>query len=240
MFAVMVIFFCFMFQLSDPKDPTPRGMKSDCMIHHRIHESDNNLRAGDKFPLTDFKPYTNPDLYAVEKELYLASRCEVNDSSSDPWHFWMIMLKNGNFDKNTTLCPENGKRVSQIVTDRNFPCFGEGCMNQPLVYHNYSRLVSYRDQNLSLTGGFYGSYDLDADLGKGVGNNSYYSVSWQKNLSTGSWIFSHRLTTSAKYPWLMLYLRSDATKGFNGGYHYDGRGIMKKVGSSALLLSYSH
>ncbi|PRQ20647.1 hypothetical protein RchiOBHm_Chr7g0230431 [Rosa chinensis] len=215
--------------ITDPIDRAPLGVKSDCVIHHRVNESDNNLRAGDKFPVSDFKPYTNPDLYATEKELYLASLCEVNDSSSDPWQFWMIMLKNGNFDKNTTLCPENGKPVSRIVTDRNFPCFGEGCMNQPLVYHNYSRLVSYGDQNLSITGGFYGSYDLDADLGKGIGNNSYFSASWQKNLSTGSWIFSQRLTTSAKYPWLMLYLRSDATEGPNGGYHYDGRGIMRKL-----------
>lgn len=33
----------------------------------------------------------------------------------------------------------------------------------------------------------------------------------------------------------MLYLRADATKGFNGGYHYDGRGVMRKV----WLLSFS-
>lgn len=139
------------------------------------------------------------------------------------------MLKNGNFDKNTTLCPENGNKVSKIITDRKFPCFGRGCMNQPLVYHNYSRLVPFGKQMVSLTGSFYGTYELDADLSNGIGKNSYFSVSWLKNASTGSWIFSNRLTTSSKYPWLMLYLRSDATAGYNGGYHYDGRGIMRKV-----------
>ncbi|PON33917.1 Serine/threonine protein kinase [Parasponia andersonii] len=199
-----------------------------CEVLQRVNKSDNGLSAGDEFPLTDFNPYEDPDLYAVEKELYLGSLCEICDSQ-DPWQFWMIMLKNGNFDKNTTLCPENGNKVSKIITGRNFPCFGEGCMNQPLIYHNYSRLVSSRNRAVSLAGGFYGTYDLDADLSKGVGKNSYFSVLWQKNLSTGSWIFSHKLTTSQKYPWLMLYLRADATDGFNGGYHYPGRGIMKKL-----------
>lgn len=207
------------------------GHTTECKVHHKVNESDNSLGAGDKFPVTGFEPYTDPDLFAVEKELYLASLCEVHDSS-DPWQFWMIMLKNGNFDKNTTLCPENGNKVSKIITKRNFPCFGEGCMNQPLVYHNYTSLVSSEDQTVSLTGGFYGTYDLDADLSKGVGKNSYFSTTWQKNLGTGSWVFSNRLTTSSKYPWLMLYLRADATEGFNGGYHYGGRGIIRKLPES--------
>ncbi|KDP24401.1 hypothetical protein JCGZ_26607 [Jatropha curcas] len=203
---------------------------STCEVHHKVNDSNNNLRAGDKFPNKEFESYEDPDKFAVQKELYLASLCEVHESPK-PWQFWMIMLKNGNFDKNTTLCPENGKNVTKIITDRNFPCFGEGCMNQPLVYHNYSQLV-FDGKMASLTGGFYGTYDLDADLSKGAGSNSYFSVVWQKNLSTGSWIFSHKLTTSAKYPWLMLYLRSDATEGFNGGYHYNGRGIMRKLPES--------
>ncbi|KAF5731542.1 hypothetical protein HS088_TW18G00222 [Tripterygium wilfordii] len=204
---------------------------SKCEVHQKVKDSDNSLAAGDKFPVMEFKSYENPDLYAVEKELYLGSLCEVHEAPR-PWQFWMIMLKNGNFDKNTTLCPENGKKVSKIITDRNFPCFGEGCMNQPLIYHNHSSLVSFSDQLYSLSGGFYGTYDLDADLSKGVGRNSFFSVYWCKNTSTGSWIFSHKLTTSAKYPWLMLYLRADATDGFNGGYHYSGSGIMRKLPES--------
>ncbi|KAJ9145970.1 hypothetical protein P3X46_028294 [Hevea brasiliensis] len=204
---------------------------SKCEVHHKVNDSDNNLGVGDKFPTPEFESYEDPDKFAVQKELYLASLCEVHESSK-PWQFWMIMLKNGNFDKNTTLCPENGKKVTKIITDRNFPCFGEGCMNQPLLYHNYSQLVFDGEEMASLTGGFYGTYDLNADLSKGVGNNSYFSVIWHKNLITGSWIFSHRLTTSTKYPWLMLYLRADATEGFNGGYHYNGSGIMKKLPES--------
>lgn len=208
---------------------TPSDGGSECVVHQKVKESDNSLRAGDAFRLEGFQAYEDPDLYAAEKELYLGSLCEANDSA-EPWQFWMVMLKNGNFDKNTTLCPENGKKVSKIVTDRSFPCFGSGCMNQPLVYHNQSRLVD--GEMASLTGGFYGTYDLDADLSKGTGNNSYFSVSWQKNMSSGSWIFSHILRTNAKYPWLMLYLRADATNGFNGGYHYQGQGIMRKLPES--------
>ncbi|WRX09533.1 hypothetical protein QQP08_002020 [Theobroma cacao] len=206
-----------------------------CRVLHQVNDSDNSLRAGDKFPIMGFESYTDPDLFAKEKELYLGSLCEVPESPN-PWQFWMIMVKNGNFDKNTTLCPENGQKVSKIVTDRNFPCFGEGCMNQPLVYHKYSILDSFDGQKVYLTGEFYGTYDLDANLSEGMGNNSFFSVSWKKNISTGSWIFSHRLTTSTKYPWLMLYLRSDATDGFNGGYHYNGRGIMKKLPESPNFL----
>ncbi|GKV35181.1 hypothetical protein SLEP1_g43484 [Rubroshorea leprosula] len=217
--------------IDDSLGRNPLGYGCKCKVHHKVNDTDNNLGAGDKFPFVGFESYTDPDLYATEKELYLASLCEVNESMK-PWQFWMIMLKNGNFDKNTTLCPENGRKVSKIITGRNFPCFGEGCMNQPLVYHNYSRLVSSGEENDSLIGEFYGTYDLDANLSKGVGNNSFFSVSWHKNISTGSWIFSHRLTTSAKYPWLMLYLRADATEGFNGGYHYNGRGIMHKLPES--------
>lgn len=202
-------------------------------------QSDNSLKVGNDFPVPGFDPYTDPDLYAVEKELYLASLCEDQDST-DPWHFWMFMVKNGNFDKNTALCPENGKKVSKIITDRNFPCFGEGCMNQPLIYHNYTRIGRSWGIPSYLSGRFYGTYELDADLSRDVGNNSYFSVTWEKNFSTGRWIFSHKLTTSAKYPWLMLYLRADATSGYNGGYHYSGRGIIRKVCSFALLLSCYH
>ncbi|KAI3464308.1 hypothetical protein Pfo_020971 [Paulownia fortunei] len=205
--------------------------RSKCEVHQKVKESDNRLRAGDRFPISEFRSYTDPDIYAVEKELFLGSLCEVSDSD-EAWYFWMIMLKNGNFDKNTTLCPENGKKVAKIVTDRSFPCFGEGCMNQPLVYHNQSKMVLFSDNNVSLVGGFYGTYDLDANLSAGVGENSLFAVSWQKNLSTSSWILSQKLTTSSMYPWLMLYLRADAAKGYNGGYHYSGRGIMKKLPES--------
>lgn len=197
-------------------------------MQHRVKDSDNRLGAGDEFPSYEFNSSTDPDVYAVKKELYLSSLCEVL-GSSEPWYFWMIMLKNGNFDKNSTLCPENGKKIAKIVTDRNFPCFGQGCMNQPLVYHNRSKIVSLSKDKVSLAGSFFGTYDIDANQISGTKDQSFFSVSWQKNLETNSWVLSHKLTTSSKYPWLMLYLRADAAKGFNGGYHYDGRGIMKKV-----------
>lgn len=145
----------------------------NCEVHQKVKESDNMLGAGDNFPIGEFTPHSDPDIYAVEKELYLGSLCENVSDSVQPWYFWMIMLKNGNFDKNTTLCPENGKKVDKIVTGRSFPCFGEGCMNQPIVYHNQSIVVLSSEGNVSLIGGFYGTYDLDANLSSGVGKNSF-------------------------------------------------------------------
>ncbi|KAK2996790.1 hypothetical protein RJ639_025425 [Escallonia herrerae] len=61
---------------------------------------------------------------------------------------------------------------------------------------------------------------------------SYFSVTWEKEVGKGSWVFHHVLKTSKKYPWLMLYLRSDATSGFSGGYHYQTRGMSKIVPKS--------
>ncbi|KAH9312091.1 hypothetical protein KI387_027126, partial [Taxus chinensis] len=198
-----------------------------CKVDHRVTEIDNRLSAGDPFPNSTFSSPPTADLYAVEKELYLGSLCEV-DGGSNPWQFWMIMLKNGNFDVKSALCPNNGKKEDPIRTNRTFPCFGNGCMNQPSVYHNWSEIQSGK----SLSGSFYGSYDLDADFQSGIANVSYYSVVWEKNPATGSWVFSHKLKTSRKYPWLMLYLRADATHGYSGGYHYETRGMMKQVPES--------
>jgi hypothetical protein len=83
-----------------------------------------------------------------------------------------------------------------------------------------------------MRGSFYGSWDLnvkqDAKLSY-LNDTSYYSVTWEKEVGNGSWIFHHVLKTSSKYPWLMLYLRSDATTGFSGGYHYETRGMTKIV-----------
>lgn len=212
----------------DSLDRRLDSRESKCEVRHRVNDKDNKLAAGDKFPVSGFTSYRDPDLFATEKERYLGSLCKIHDTE-EPWYFWMIMLKNGNFDKNSTLCPENGRKVGKIVTGRNFPCFGEGCMNQPLVSQNYSRLVADEKGAMQLAGGFNGTYDLDADLSKGAGTRSFFSVSWQKNVQSGSWVFSNTLTTSKKYPWLMLYLRADAAEGFNGGYHYNGRGMMRKV-----------
>ncbi|KAL4193195.1 hypothetical protein AMTRI_Chr06g175710 [Amborella trichopoda] len=181
---------------------------------------DNKLRVGDVFPNPSFIPYNDTDLYAVEKELYLGSLYEANDWGS-PWQFWMLMLKNGNFDTKSALCRENGEKVSPIITYRKFPCIGEGCMNHPLIYHNWSTVDTLPGSLLEhLVGRFYGTYDIESDPRDGFGNNSYFLVTWEKNMSTGSW------------PWLMLYLCADASKGFNGGYHYEGRGIMRMVPES--------
>lgn len=181
----------------------------------------------------------NADLYASEKEHYLGSKCEVKDTPN-PWQFWMIMLKNGNMDTLEGKCPKNGFKVGPFVGDGAFPCFGKGCMNQPLIYHDYTKLGG--PKRTMMKGRFYGSWDLEGDLRVELGsllgqnkNESYYSVTWKKEIGKGSWVFHHVLRTSIKYPWLMLYLRSDATTGFSGGYHYPSRGMSKIVSHFVLF-----
>ncbi|XP_077246278.1 uncharacterized protein LOC143886216 [Tasmannia lanceolata] len=193
------------------------------LLIHKIIEKDNKLGVGDSFPEVTPQALSNVDLYAAEKELYLGSKCQVNDDPN-PWQFWKIMLKNGNMDTHSGLCPENGKKVGPFPQENRFPCFGKGCMNQPLVFHNYTNLEGRN--KTTLKGSFYGTYDLDADLSKGFDEDtSYFSVTWEKEVGKGSWVFHHVLRTSTKYPWLMLYLRSDATQGLSGGYHYETRGM---------------
>ncbi|KAL5774201.1 hypothetical protein ACOSP7_011758 [Xanthoceras sorbifolium] len=54
----------------------------------------------------------------------------------------------------------------------------------------------------------------------------------KKEVGKGSWIFHHVLRTTTRYPCLMLYLRSDATHGVSGGYHYPTRGMSKIIPES--------
>lgn len=163
---------------------------------------------------------SNVDVYAARKEIYLGDKCQVEDNPR-PWQFWMIMLKSGNMDTLAATCPENGKKAMPSPQDSRFPCFGKGCMNMPFIYHNYTSV-----QGDTLKGSFYGTWDLNSDVSQ---ETSYFNVTWEKQIGKGSWVFHHFLKTSLNYPWLILYLRSDATTGFSGGYHYPTRGMSKIV-----------
>lgn len=178
----------------------------------------------------------NVNQYAAWKERFLGYKCQVQDKPN-PWQFWMIMLKSGNMDTEAAICPENGKKSKPFPPESRFPCFGKGCMNMPRMYHDYTHVHHTRGVR-SLRGRFYGTWDLDADISTAsrTNNTSYYSVTWKKIAGKGSWIFHHFLKTSPNYPWLMLYLRSDATRGFSGGYHYQTRGMSKIVSFFILLL----
>ena len=199
---------------------------------HKVTEKENKLGVGESLPGLRPEDINNIDLYAVQKELYLGSLCEVKDTPR-PWQFWMIMLKNGNYDTRSGLCPQDGKRVPPFKPGR-FPCFGTGCMNQPILCHQWTKL-----EGDVMRGGFNGTYDLDSscrDSGLDDNNNiSFYEVVWEKKVNVGSWLFKHKLKTSKKYPWLMLYLRADTVSGFSGGYHYDTRGMLKAVSSEHFL-----
>lgn len=206
---------------------------SDAKLEQKVSDADNKLGVGKTF--TGLKPedLQDPNVYAVQKELFLGYLCEVEDKPR-PWQFWMVMLKNGNYDTNSGLCPENGKKIAPFNSTR-FPCFGDGCMNQPTLNHQVTELLP----DGTMRGWFNGTYDLGADTTKSLSNISFYEVIWEKKLGSGSWVFKHKLKTSSKYPWLMLYFRADATRGFSGGYAHDTRGMLKivsKVSNSFFFL----
>ncbi|XP_043724218.1 uncharacterized protein LOC122671180 [Telopea speciosissima] len=212
--------------MGSPRAADCFDLLSSSSLKHRVTKADNQLGTGKPFPGLRPKALKNPDLYAVEKELYLGSLCEVADAGN-PWQYWMVMLKNGNYDTMSGLCPQNGKNVKPFK-EGNFPCFGNGCMNQPILYHKET-VVSGKGE---MRGSFSGTYDLGSDIRDGINGISYFEVVWEKKVGIGSWTFRHKLKTSKKYPWLMLYLRADATKGFSGGYHYDTRGMLKTLPES--------
>lgn len=217
---------------SDEDDNDEYIKEANNIISHKVNETMNKLGVGEPFPgkETSGSDYINDvDLYAAKKEELLGELCEVQDDHNLPWQFWMIMLKNGNMDTSSGLCPKDGHKVGPFPPESRFPCFEKGqCMNQPLVYHDYTKI----DGGDMLKGGFYGTWEVDADVSKGNENISYFSVYWEKEVGSGGWKFHHVLKTSKKYPWLMLYLRSDATKGFSGGYHYQTRGMTKIIPES--------
>ncbi|KAK4347275.1 hypothetical protein RND71_033614 [Anisodus tanguticus] len=109
------------------------------MLKHRVTEEDNKLGVGKSFLGLEKKALNDVDLYGAEKELYLGSKCQVDDNPN-PWQFWMIMLKSGNMDTYAAKCPKNGHKVGPFKPGGQFPCFGKGYMNQPLIYHNYTTL----------------------------------------------------------------------------------------------------
>lgn len=209
--------------------------KGQITVAHRVTEDDNALGVNTSWgggPMT-----RDVDAFAAWKEIYLGQKCQVEDHPK-PWQFWMIMLKSGNMDTLAALCPRNGRKSRPFPPQQGFPCFGKGCMNMPKMYHNYTSLQVYSDAaDVELKGSFYGTWDLESDVGAAMGENdtSYYQVDWEKKLGKGSWKFHHILKTSAKYPWLMLYLRADATTGYSGGYHYPTRGMLKLVIILSLL-----
>lgn len=196
---------------------------------HKVHEWQNRLGISNNPQL--LLSTESIDRYAAWKELYLGSKCEVSDTPR-PWQFWMIMLKSGNMDTSAAVCPKNGFKANPFPQSPNFPCFGKGCMNMPSMYHKYTEVYG-KGRKKIMRGSFYGSWDLNTHVHRN--DTSHYCVTWEKEVGKGSWVFHHVLKTSSKYPWLMLYLRSDATTGFSGGYHYETRGMSKIVSGFPLL-----
>ncbi|CAA2955530.1 Hypothetical predicted protein [Olea europaea subsp. europaea] len=91
------------------------GLSNHSLIH-KVIEGDNKLGIGKPYPGLNPKALNNPDLYAVQKEIYFGSLFQVSHTPK-PWQIWMVMLKNGNYDTKFSLCPENGKKYHRLIQE---------------------------------------------------------------------------------------------------------------------------
>ncbi|KAL1221465.1 hypothetical protein V5N11_035601 [Cardamine amara subsp. amara] len=204
---------------------------SGCSLVHKVSDSDNKLGIGKTIPgIISESALQKPDLYAVEKELYLGSLCQVSDKTN-PWSF----PPDGNAQKRKL-----GHKIWSLPLKRPEDPTFQSTRKIPLLWlwlYEPTGAEPREDRAFerdghTMMGWFNGTYELEADLGNGLDGISYYEVLWEKRVGVGGWEFKHKLKTSSKYPWRMLYLRADATRGFSGGYHYDTRGMLKTLPES--------
>ncbi|KAL0305587.1 UNVERIFIED_CONTAM: hypothetical protein Sradi_5976000 [Sesamum radiatum] len=94
------------------------------ILVHRVTEKENRLGVGNLLWGCRMRRSIT-DLYAAEKELYLGSKCQVEDTPK-PWQFWMIMLKSGNMDTYAARCPKNGHKVGLLVLMASSHASAEG------------------------------------------------------------------------------------------------------------------
>jgi hypothetical protein len=203
-------------------DPSPRY--ADCLDRtspgsgpngNRVRVSDNQLTPPQPIPGTGtLDTTTDKDLYAEEKERYLGDLCHTKSLGQTPgnWSFWTLMIKSGNFDPSLQRCLEAGRKIPRQRT-LSFQYGHPGPMNQPVVRHQWSSA----DDNGDIRGSFNGSYDNFT--------SSFFSVHWSKS-KQGSWLLQNVLKTGGQYPYLMLYNRADSTQLGNGGYPWEGRGVL--------------
>ena len=141
---------------SFPTHPSPRwGDCPDATGAPRVSAADNALGPGDAFPLPGFNATTDVNAFAVEKELFLAARCDQPSGvpGAGSFAFHTIMLKSGNMDVAAGICPMT---AAPGLGFNNLP------MNQPLVALSPSteRAVPYGGR--ALVGGVAATYDVNA------------------------------------------------------------------------------
>ncbi|XP_065830085.1 uncharacterized protein [Oscarella lobularis] len=184
-------------------------------------DSDNRLSL--PTPIPGLSNQTkDADLYAEEKERYLGTLCSTSSSAGN-WSYWTQMLKSGNFNISQNLCPRAGGSLRHAQNVRNVAYGTLGPMNQPLVFHNWSSSDSHE-------GAFYGTYDVDPK--SETYNSSYFEIRWFKRPGENSWSLQSTLITSKVHPYLMLYNRADSVRLGNGGYPWEGRGVLVRPARS--------
>ena len=136
-------------------DASPSPRMADCVVDgaQRVTETDNSL-GPDGGPVPGYQRTDDVDLFAREKEYYLAKVCTQQVKQQlrgEPFNFsgWQVMFKSGIMDSNLNLCPCSGTpaRCTHKHAGPGSP------MNQPLTAHGWTDTHG--------RGFFAGTYDSD-------------------------------------------------------------------------------
>ena len=138
-----------------PTHPSPRW--ADC--GGRVTAADNALGPGDAFRLPGFNASTDPNAYAIQKELFLGALC-AQPAAAGNWSFHTIMLKSGNMNVGANICPETVAAAAAAPGGGGLT-FNNLDMNQPLLALSPSaqRAVPYGGRGY--VGSLGATYDVD-------------------------------------------------------------------------------
>ena len=139
--------------------------------------TDNALGPGDPFPLPGFNATFDVNAYAVEKELFLAERCQQASGPGGPngtYAYHTIMLKTGNMNVAAGLCPST---QPPALGFNNLP------MAQPLVALTPATLQSVPYGGRGFVGHVGATYDVNASWSEGEreavrGALAAYTAAW--------------------------------------------------------------
>jgi hypothetical protein len=121
-----------------------------------VSASVNALGPGDSFPLPGFNASTDANTYAEQKELVLGQLCQEG-AGIGAWSFHTIMLKSGNMNIASNICPNTSNQTAAVAGG-----FNNLDMNQPLLSLTPAAMRAVPYGGRALVGSFAATYDVDA------------------------------------------------------------------------------
>jgi len=236
-----------------PAAPSPR--MADCALAdggNAVSSAANELGVGTDIP--GYPNTLDVDLYARNKELYLGHLCSrpAPQPSLGNYSGFSVMFKSGNMDSSQKICPcvvdkcgpmkrGSGFMSQPLMVHSPTSIDGAGffagtydiepqwspaeraAVQAELLHHTHAWVV-YRqaERNHSSGGPSPGPRPTPPAL---LANSSFLFTAWSREAVAGT-VYYSAMRTSARYPWLMNYLRTNDVRGGYGGYPWDGAGVM--------------